>query len=492
MNQPPPEKRPHYLRNWLSLAGTVLALSAFFAFILLFAVDLFAHQGNPYMGILAYVVAPGFLLMGLGMMFAGAWLHRRHLRQTSPDQPLPNLTIDLGRPADRRRLLTFAIGSGLFLMLTAFGSFQTYHYTESVQFCGQVCHTPMKPEFVTYQISPHARVDCVKCHVGDGAGAYVKAKLNGVHQLVGVITGDYHRPIKPPKNLRTAQEICEQCHWSERQVGKLDRTYTHFLADETNTQFSVRLSLNVGGGGVRGEDGGGIHWHMNLGNKVEYIATDDTHETIPWVRMTDAAGKVTEFVTKDFKADSAKHTIHRMDCMDCHNRPAHRYLSPNDAVDMAMAAGRIDSSVPWAKSNIVQVLTAEYGTEAEARTKIHESLKSRYPDNPKVGAMIAETQRIFSQNFFPEMKADWRGYPDHISHKNSAGCFRCHDGLHKTADRKLTLKASDCNSCHVILAQGAGEDLEKLNAKGHNFFHLDAEYSDFNCHSCHTGAFPKE
>lgn len=491
MSDPTPGPRPSYFRNWLSLAGTVLALSAFFAFVLLFAVDMFSHQGNAYMGILAYVVAPGFLVLGLAMIAAGAWLHRRHLREADPTQPLPNITIDLGRPADRRRLIVFASGSALFLMLTAFGSFQTYHYTESVQFCGQVCHVPMKPEFVTYQISPHARVDCVRCHVGDGAGAYVKAKLNGVHQLVGVITGDYHRPIKPPTNLRPAQEICEQCHWSQRQVGSLDKTYTHFLADETNTSFSVRLSLKVGGGDPRGGAAGGIHWHMNLENKVEYIASGQENETIPWVRVTDPTGKVTEFASKDFKDDPAKHKIRRMDCMDCHNRPAHNFLPPNDAVDLAMAAGRVDPTIPWVKSNLVQVLTDTYATEPEAHAKIADALKARYPGQPKLDTIVAEAQRMFSQNFFPEMKADWRGYPDHLSHKNSAGCFRCHDGEHKTADRKRTLGASDCNSCHVILSQGAGDELTKLNPKGHNFFHLDAEYSDFTCNNCHTGAFPK-
>jgi hypothetical protein len=181
-----------------------------------------------------------------------------------------------------------------------------------------------------------------------------------------------------------------------------------------------------------------------------------------------------------------------MDCMDCHNRPAHKFLSPNDAVDLSMAAGKIDPAIPWAKSNVVQVLTAEYATETEALAKIGDDLKARYAGRSGLETMVAEAQRIYSQNFFPEMKADWRAYPDNASHKNWAGCFRCHDGLHKTADRKRTLKASDCNSCHVILAQGAGEDLEKLNPKGHNFFHLDAEYSDFSCHNCHTGSFPKE
>ena len=47
------------------------------------------------------------------------------------------------------------------------------------------------------------------------------------------------------------------------------------------------------------------------------------------------------------------------------------------------------------------------------------------------------------------MKADWRAYPNNLNHKDWAGCFRCHDGKHKTADGRKTLKASDCNSCHT-------------------------------------------
>jgi nitrate/TMAO reductase-like tetraheme cytochrome c subunit len=489
----PSPKRLGHFRNWLSLSGAVLAVSSLFAFFLLFAIDLFAHQGNPYMGILAYVVAPGFLFLGLILILLGKWLHRRQVRHAAPGSPPPRLVIDLSRARDRRLLAVFGIGAVGFLLLTAIGSNRTYHYTESVQFCGQACHTPMKPEFTTYQNSPHARVECVACHVGEGVEWYVKSKINGVHQLYGVMTGDYHRPIKTPlKNLRPAQETCEQCHWPDKYVGNLERTYTHFLADETNTPFTVRMLLKVGGGAPGHGPVGGIHWHMNLANKVEYIATDPQRQVIPWVRMTDAKGVATEFRTADFKDDPARHNIRTMDCLDCHNRPAHRFQGPNDAVDLAIAGGRVDAGIPWVKSNLVAALVQPYSTEAEALQKIEGHLRERYPNSPQLASLVAEGQRIYRNNFFPEMKADWRAYPDNISHKDWAGCFRCHDGSHKTTDGKRTLKASDCNSCHTILAQGSGEDLTKLNAKGHTFFHIDAPNEDFTCNNCHTGAFPKE
>ena len=483
---------PGAFHNWMSLIGLIISAGGIFAFIFLFGIDVFAHDGNPYMGLLAYVVAPFFMLLGGAIAVFGAWLHRKRLRRSGVGTGARAFSIDLSRKRDRQVLAGVAVGAILFLLLTAFGSYQTYSYSESVQFCGQVCHTPMKPEFIAYQHSPHARIDCVECHVGHGAEAYVKAKINGVHQLLGVIRGDYDRPIKTPiPNLRPAQDTCEQCHWPNRYVGQIDKTYQHFLADETNTPFAVRLSLNVGGGDPEHGEAGGIHWHMNLANKVEYIAADAQRQIIPWVRFTDPSGKVTEYRTGDFKDDPSQHKIRTMDCMDCHNRPAHHFKTPNEAVDVAMASGRIDPSIPWVKSNVVAALVAPYKTEDEALTNIAESLAAKYPGEAKIAPAIAVAQTIFKNNIFPEMKADWRAYPNNIGHKEWSGCFRCHDGSHKSSDAR-TIKASDCNSCHTILAQGSGDQLLQLSAKGHSFFHIDAINEEFSCNNCHTGAFPKE
>jgi hypothetical protein len=123
--------------------------------------------------------------------------------------------------------------------------------------------------------------------------------------------------------------------------------------------------------------------------------------------------------------------------------------------------------------------------------KINSSLRAAYNKSAHVDDLVHAVQQIYRQDFFPEMKADWRVYPDNIGHKNWPGCFRCHDGLHKSEDGKAKIPASDCNACHVILAQGSGAQLEQLSAKGVDFFHIDANYSDFTCNNCHTGAFTK-
>jgi hypothetical protein len=206
-----PNRRGHLFRNWLSLSGLVLASGAVFAFLLLWAIDLLSANANPYVGILTYVVAPGFFLIGLLLIAFGTSIHRRHMRKPGAERRPHVLHIDLSRPRDRRMLAVFGIGTMLFLLITAVGSNRTYHYTESTQFCGQACHMPMKPEYTAYLDSAHARVACVDCHVGSGASAYLASKINGVHQLYCTITGNIERPIKTPvKNLRPAQQPCEQ------------------------------------------------------------------------------------------------------------------------------------------------------------------------------------------------------------------------------------------------------------------------------------------
>jgi nitrate/TMAO reductase-like tetraheme cytochrome c subunit len=332
----------------------------------------------------------------------------------------------------------------------------------------------------------------VECHVGPGAAAYFKTKLNGVKQLYHSVRGDFDRPIHVSEaNPRPPLAICEQCHWPQRYVGNIVRSYQHYLSDEQNTPFTVRLLLNVGGGDLSNGPEGGIHWHMNIANKVEYIATGDDLQTIPWVRMTNPQGVVTEYRTEGFTDNPAKHRVRRMDCLDCHTRPAHRFQAPNDAVDHALSSGRLDPKTPWLKAKLVGSLVKTYATAAQADEGIAASLREAYPDAAVSDPAIRVAKEIYHTNFFPEMKTDWRTHPDSIGHKDWNGCFRCHDGKHMASDGKSSIKASDCRSCHLILAQGNGEQLQQVNLQGHNFIHIDSEYSDFSCIDCHTGGIQK-
>lgn len=475
------------LRSWTSLAGLILAAGSVFSFLFLFAIDFIQPNSNPYVGILAYLIAPGVFGAGVFLMILGLYLQRRRARKLQPDKIKPVLMFDLSKARDRRNLVFALSAAAIVLLFSVFGTYHSYHYTESANFCGTACHTAMKPEYVAYKHSPHARVSCSECHIGSGATSYMKAKLSGLHQVYAYAKGDFNRPVLTRKDeLRPAQETCETCHWPQRYVGNLDRSYNRYLTDETNTLYSVRLNLHVGGGDPTHGPVSGIHWHMNVGNKVEYIATDDRNQVIPWVRMTDAQGVVTEYKTADFTGNPENMKVRTMDCMDCHNRPAHIFQSPNDAVDIALTVKRLNPAIPFIKKEAVEVLSAEYKTETEAHQKIATALSEKYAGHPEVKEIISQVQNLYSQNFFPEMKANWKAYPNNIGHKDWPGCFRCHDGEHKTADAKKMIKANDCNSCHSIIAQGKGGDI-KSGHKSLEFEHPEEGWEGMRCHDCHTG-----
>ena len=102
------------------------------------------------------------------------------------------------------------------------------------------------------------------------------------------------------------------------------------------------LQVHVGGGSERLGIAQGIHWHMNVANEIEYIATDDKRQVIPWVRVKDRSGNVREYTAEGVTPEQlAKGERRRMDCMDCHNRPSHPMAAtPERAVDERSRAAR--------------------------------------------------------------------------------------------------------------------------------------------------------
>jgi len=487
-------ERPHsgrrsHFNNWISAIGGVLVAGSLFSFVLLAWMDFTQDGANPYLGILTYVVAPAFLLTGIATALFGAWAQRRWAIKHAATMP-DKWRLDFANPKQRRRLVLFGAGAVGFIMLSAFGSYQTYHVAESNHFCGQVCHEAMNPEWVTYQRSAHARVDCVQCHVGSGAEWFIKSKINGTHQLISYLLDNYERPIATPvPNLRPAQDTCAKCHWPEKFTGNIEMNFEHFLSDRANTRYTARMLMHVNTN-TPGSPPGGIHWHVSETERVEYYATDPQRQDIPWTRVTNLKdGTVRVFRTDDFQGEPPADQIRVMDCIDCHNRPAHVFPTANDAVERAMLAGFIDPSLPSIKRVAVQAMTQEsITTTAGAASQIADFIRTKYPATaPGLDGTIGAVQEIFSQTIFPERKADWRVYPDNIGHKDWPGCFRCHDDRHQTP-QGIKVRGSDCNSCHTIIAQGTGVDLETLSAKGFPFKHPEGELdAALSCVDCHNG-----
>jgi hypothetical protein len=354
----------------------------------------------------------------------------------------------------------------------------------------------MKPEFTAYKAGSHARVRCVDCHVGSGADWYVRSKLAGAYQVYSVTFNKFSRPITTPvHNLRPAPETCETCHWPEKFFGAQLKVFNRYGFDEHNTLRQRKMLINVGGGSPSSGQVEGIHWHMNIANEVNYIATDDHRQQIPWVSIKDRQGNVTEYYDRNHplsqdKIDSG--SKRKMDCMDCHNRPAHVYLPPDVAVDQSFTAERMDSTLPYLKRQAVEVLSGQYETTDDALNAIDygiiEFYRTNYPDlyQQKLDAVrtaVAEIQHIYQTYFFPEMKTDWQTHPNNIGHLNSAGCFRCHDGQHVSKTGKVI--TNECTVCHTTIydSQLPPEKNMQMGAFKHPV-DLGA-LADRRCDSCH-------
>ena len=489
---PEPRHAAPLSRNIISSIGLLIALLAATNLIFLIIADLRHEQSNPYMGVLTWIVAPAILIFGLSTYVAGLLLERRRRRRMAPEDIPEYPRVDLNETRTRRLVVFTAIGLVLFVTVSVVGSYQAYHYTETDAFCGTMCHEVMHPEYTAYLQSPHARVGCAGCHVGKGAGWYVRSKLSGAYQVYATVTNKFPRPIPTPvPHLRPAQETCEQCHWPEKFFGAQLKVFEHYSYDEPSTPRDVRMLIKVGGGRPDAGQTAGIHWHMNINNEVTYAATDPQRQTIPWVRVRNRqTGQVTEYRAQDSKLTDAQLAAvpkRTMDCVDCHNRPTHIYTSPDRSVDVALRGGLIDRTLPFIKQQAVAVLAADYPSTEAAVAAIPRDLDKYYRENhadiyPAKQAQIAAAgravQQLFRNTRFPEMKVDWRTHPDNVGHMRTLGCFRCHDDQHVTKDGKTLSK--DCDICHTALsADGATAAFEHPVDLG--------DMRQVNCSDCHTG-----
>jgi hypothetical protein len=497
-------KLPQSVHNRVSYVGILIIILALIAFVFLLILQTTGGQaGKPYAAVVTFVAVPAFMVLGMALVPIGMIRERRHIQRTGVPSAVSLPVIDLNDPRHRNASLIVLVGALFLLFTTAFGSYQAFEATESVSFCGLLCHSVMHPEYTAYEHSPHARVSCVGCHVGPGAGWYVRSKLSGLYQVYAITFGTYPKPIPAPiTNLRPAQETCEQCHWPDKFFEQQLRKQIHFLSDEQNSRWEIDLLIKTGGGGLDRPQAGGIHWHMNIQNKVEYIAVDEKRQQIPWVRVTNrATGYSREYMSTEnpmSEQDRAVATVRRMDCIDCHNRPSHIYLPPRTSVNQSMAVARIDPTLPFVKAQSVEVLAADYASTDAAMRAIEQGLRSfyeeKYPDiadkrGGVIRSTIAEVQQIYRNNFFPEMKVRWDVYPNNIGHLMFPGCFRCHDGKHQTADGRVLSK--ECTQCHAILAEGKPDGMKYADDRvGLTFEHpvdIGSAWQEMACSECHTG-----
>lgn len=393
---------------------------------------------------------------------------------------------------------------GILSVVLLGGGTYAWEYTNSSEFCGESCHT-MPPEYTSYLVSPHARVECVDCHIGEGfITERITRKAGDLKHVTASVFKTYEYPIEI-KQLRPVRETCESCHFPEKFSDDSLREIVHYRSDLENSSYSVYLILKTGGGSQRIGLGQGIHWHIE--NPVQYLALDKEEQEIPYIRVEADDGSLTEYldIESGLSLDQIKEEdLKEMDCVTCHNRITHLVSYPEEIVDKLLERDLISADIPDIRRIALETFYKDYSSNQMAVATfdlLNDYYRQKYPDyysqnQNEIAQSIEELKKSYTNSVFPEQKSDWSSHPDNIGHENTPGCFRCHDGQHLNQyDEAIRL---ECNLCHAIpvvseagdfitvieLATGP-EPETHLNTNWISIHHLVYEPS---CGTCHTMA----
>jgi len=399
------------------------------------------------------------------------------------------------------RVLPYAVLGVLTLLLLTSAAY-AWDYTNSPAFCGESCHT-MPPEYTAYLVSPHARIDCVDCHIGKSfIATRITRKAGDLKHVFATAFKTYEFPIRA-HDLRPARETCERCHYPEKFSDDSLREIKRFENDVENTPQSIYLVLKTGGGSQREGLGRGIHWHIE--NPVYFLATDPEEQNIPYVKTVNADGTTTEYVSVDSGIDPASITqdqLLEMDCITCHNRITHKVPPPDDTIDQLITTGNISAAIPEIRLKAIQVFEQPYDSRemgVNGIAGLSGYYQVYYPDfyaqnKSLVDSAIAEIQQAYLNSVYPEQKSDWTSHPNNIGHKDSPGCFRCHDGKHMNAQNEAI--RLECNLCHSIPVVSGPTDFvadveisrgpEPDSHLNQNWINLHHDAFNDTCANCHT------
>lgn len=451
-------------RSRCSLIGGIIVIILLPILLVSILLDMQGVVENPYFGFLIYLVMGPIFVVGVLMLIGGTIFCRR-------EEDLGRLTLEyfeeeLRRPGrfSRIRKMIFMTSFTTFVTLFLVGiiTYTGFHYTDTVEFCGQFCHSVMEPEFVTYKNSPHSQVTCVKCHIGASSEWVTKSKFSGARQLFAVMFDTYSRPIETPITaLRPERNTCENCHRPEVFHGDKLYVMDKFLPDEKNSHIQTVMVMKIGSGDFSGRKAQGIHWHISKNHQVSFVASED-HQEIYEVTFTGQDKQTTVYRRKGVVSKLTKEGLHEniMDCMDCHNRPTHVFYSPEMALDQKLVTGLIPREIPFIKKQGLAAITKKYPSQDVARRGIAKDLmdwyRQEYPDivaqkEDILQKAVFGVQQAYVENVFPRMNIDWYTYTSYTCHRGGSGCFRCHNDEFEAEGGKTITQ--DCDACHIILVE---------------------------------------
>jgi len=417
-------------------------------------------------------------------------------------QWLKNLFLPPENATTARRLMPYAIILVFFIGMLL-GVAKGWEVTNTTEFCGTACHT-MPPQYITHQLSDHARVTCEDCHLGrTELSTQIVRKIQYSWQTgSAMVLNNYEYPILA-RNMRPSIDVCETCHYPQVFTSDKLVELKEYAQDEESTLKTTYLVLKTGGGSQREGLGYGIHWHIE--NPVYFLALDEERQEIPYIRVVNQDGSYNEYVDVESSFNTAQvqeDQLEKMDCISCHNRAAHAIERPDDAINGMLARGEIPSDIPYIRNQAGTVMRGTYTSMEEAKTGIYNILTNYEKNMPdeyreykvEIEQVADKLWAYYQNSVFMDQQMDWNTHPDNSQHRESPGCFRCHDGKHLTSDNEAI--RLECNLCHSVPVVSGPEDfvtqievsrgVEPNNHKDTNWISLHHEAFDDTCSSCHT------
>ncbi len=368
------------------------------------------------------------------------------------------------------KLTGYTIVIGIALLVAAFlligsAGIATWEYSNSDQFCGQACHQvhPQEP-FAHSVISQHSQVSCVECHIGRmGFLESAIEKAGHIKHAWSLIVG-YDRPLYST-SLTSAEKSCVSCHPKDTAHHHNSiRTIKHYDQDAKNTEHKTSLIMRTMGRSFGKETRLDMNWHAS--GAVKYRIDDPQQRSIRWVEATLPDGSKREYqdVRNPLSEQELALTdnVKTMDCINCHNQAGHPFFNPESVIDMALSSGILSSKLPFVKKRMVDLVNKDFDTAEQAQELVDhawteylaelegisskKSKKEAVEDlkqlqTPMLGLMVRSKH-------LEDEGIDWSSFPDHMGHRDTPGCFRCHNGRMQTDDNLVI--PVNCTSCHSI------------------------------------------
>lgn len=412
------------------------------------------------------------------------------------------------KPSKRLIFTGIAVLGLVFIALGA-ASVGVWEYTNSDNFCANACHAVHPEEPYAHQLSHHANVACVECHIGRVSTFSAMAEKSGhiVHAWSFIF--GYERPTSAP-SFSGSKDSCEGCHTNEPHRHNVVHNEKRFSTDRRNTETKLTLSVRLNGRDFAEESRRGVNWHSS--GAIRFIADDPQNLGIRWVEVTasDGTTQIYDNVRDPIEASEIENAnIQVMDCGDCHNRAGHPFRNPQEEVDAALVDGRLDPGLPFIKKRTIELLDQEFDSEEEAKAIIAEAWEQYQEEFPEVEEQnpeawqsarefMVERQEFLSnllvRSRFLDEGVSWRSFPDHNGHKLDPGCFRCHSGSLQSADgTPIPVNCTNCHSIPLITKRNRVPDyflslIDKEKPASHDnpaFISQHMDIAGEECTACH-------